>query len=849
MNVTVTIPSKWLESYGLPSHMHNDQPAVIETLKSVMLHILEAPLSDEMISSVGVPLPVDTDTGENHRAMFSLSGIPSSVLQTLATLHKLTPGPTAKRLLGMVAHGEINGPDVAKAEKTVDASHPLAILNHRMHAQESRASQAQLYDNIWETLTTGKIGMVEGGTGIGKTRAMMACAVRWTNERKANIGICAPTIALLRQLTREHQRQFDATVGGVSPIRLIIGRREFVGEFDLIEFLSDKGKIWDTPQVRDWVKSNQTFNPDKTSQTNWQMQSLLDIAPDIPADEVRLGEVCSAEDSGYKTYKEQFIEDEDDDSTPIILLFTHAMLAQDMRRKITIAGQDETYRTLQEFYVQAIRDTKGKTRKNDEAVFSQLEAMERELGISLNAATNGKGFLPSFANLMIDEGHLLESSFSAAMSDYISLRVILGSLQEFKAMGGKITSASIQSVKDSIQTLIQNAPGVDKRDFVSLASDINSQLIPCLNSIRVVCESIGKVKDVDSEKFRLALKIRRAGVILAIASSIGRKSSFLRHSPIRELPQIYVSNANIQSVLSRLWSSLQSVVLVSATLYISNNDGPSAKYMASLLNVPSDRLKTFVPITAPWSTACVNGVWLTQNSPPWLYPPIQNEPGSRVKRTPAELAQAETDWHKDLATELKRIWETAAGGILVLCTSYATVHAVSLLLTEVGGDLSISLVQANPKHSMRTQTQMFMRLSHSGLKPLWLAVGSAWTGVDIGGHDPWAELFGSPIKAQDDVVLTDLVIPRLPYGTNQSLSHLLRMRTSPAMPWDLLDASLRLKQALGRLVRRADLPKNRRIFLLDARVTDPAMEGRLVPFLKTFANYKREIYRKSNELF
>ncbi len=845
MNVTVTIPSHWLASYGLPGHLQNNNQEVTATLKRVMLHILQTPLSDEAIIQLGTPLPDDTDTGANHRVMFSLSAVPSSVLQTLATQHQLTAGPTAKRLLGMVALGALEGPAVDQTETTVDATHPLAKLNQSMQAQESRGSQAQLYDNIWETLTTGKIGMVEGGTGIGKTRAMMACAVRWAKEREANIGICAPTIALLRQLTSEHQRQHGATAGDVPPIRLMIGRREFVGEFDLLEFLADKGKKWDTPEVRSWLQSNRIANPDTTSQSNWQMQSLLDIAPDIPADEVRLGEVCPAEDRGYKAYREQFIQDEDD-AIPTILLFTHAMLAQDMRRKITIAGQDESYKTLQAFYVQAIRDTKGKKRKNDEADFAQIEAMERELGISLNVATNGKGFLPSFTTLMIDEGHLLESSFSSAMSDYLSLSAILGSLHEYKAMGGKITSASIQSVKESIQTLINNAPGVDRRDFVALASDINSQLIPCLTAIRVVCESIGKVKDVDSEKFRLSLKIRRAGVILGIAASEGRRSSFLRHSPIRELPQIYVSNANIQSVLSRLWSSLQSAALVSATLYINNNDGPSTKYMASLLNVPNDRLKTFAPVTAPWSTACVKGVWLAQSAPPWLYPPIQNEPGSRIKRTPGERAQAEIDWHKDLAEELKRIWETAAGGILVLCTSYATVNAVHEILTEEGGDLTISMVRANPKHSMRTQTQMFLRLSHRGLKPLWLAVGSAWTGVDIGGHDPWGDLFGAPLKAGADNVLTDLVIPRLPYGTNQSLSHLLRMRTSPSMPWDLLDASLRLKQALGRLVRRADLPKNRRIFLLDARVTDPTMAGRLVPFTKTFSAYKRETYAKPN---
>ena len=97
MNVTVTIPSKWLESYGLASHLHSNNQEVTATLKRVMLHVLETPLSDEEIHKVGNPLAEDTDTGANHRAMFSLSAVPSSVLQTLATQHQLTAGPTAKR--------------------------------------------------------------------------------------------------------------------------------------------------------------------------------------------------------------------------------------------------------------------------------------------------------------------------------------------------------------------------------------------------------------------------------------------------------------------------------------------------------------------------------------------------------------------------------------------------------------------------------------------------------------------------------------------------------------------------------------------------------------------------------
>ncbi|MHB1201460.1 MAG: hypothetical protein ACYCZ6_18295 [Polaromonas sp.] len=210
-----------------------------------------------------------------------------------------------------------------------------------------------------------------------------------------------------------------------------------------------------------------------------------------------------------------------------------------------------------------------------------------------------------------------------------------------------------------------------------------------------------------------------------------------------------------------------------------------------------------------------------------------------------ETMQKEVAWHDDLAQELRKIWSSAAGGVLVLCTSYATVKALHERLTSGDDDLADSVVRAVAKVSVRSQAQDFLRHSQQGRRPLWLAVGSAWTGVDIGGHDPWRDLFGQEIAPEDDNVLTDLVIPRLPFGTNQSLSHLWRLRNSPNVPWDLYNASLLFKQALGRLVRRALLPANRRIFVLDARMGDPDQVGRLVPFVKSLAKYRIQKYIES----
>ncbi|WP_175762209.1 hypothetical protein [Burkholderia anthina] len=170
----------------------------------------------------------------------------------------------------------------------------------------------------------------------------------------------------------------------------------------------------------------------------------------------------------------------------------------------------------------------------------------------------------------------------------------------------------------------------------------------------------------------------------------------------------------------------------------------------------------------------------------------------------------------------------------MLLTSY---KAVDGLARRLSGTTTL-LVQAREEYPLRRQVEDFLKLRKAGVRPLWLAVGGAWTGLDIGGHDPWARLFdGESIPADQDNVLTDLVIPRLPFGTNQSITHLWRAQNRPGIPWDLLEAAFRFKQGLGRLVRRAGLPQNRRIFVLDGRLEDAGADSAYALFRQAMSLY------------
>jgi CRISPR type IV-associated DEAD/DEAH-box helicase Csf4 len=94
-----------------------------------------------------------------------------------------------------------------------------------------------------------------------------------------------------------------------------------------------------------------------------------------------------------------------------------------------------------------------------------------------------------------------------------------------------------------------------------------------------------------------------------------------------------------------------------------------------------------------------------------------------------------------------------------------------------------------------------------GKKPVWLATGAAWTGLDL--RDEETE------EALQDWILTDLVIPRCPMGRNRTAAHVARV-SRLGFEQELLDAAFTLRQGLGRLIRREGL-KKRNIRFLDGR--------------------------------
>jgi ATP-dependent DNA helicase DinG len=104
--------------------------------------------------------------------------------------------------------------------------------------------------------------------------------------------------------------------------------------------------------------------------------------------------------------------------------------------------------------------------------------------------------------------------------------------------------------------------------------------------------------------------------------------------------------------------------------------------------------------------------------------------------------------------------------------------------------------------------QKYRERAQNGIRPLWIGLGGAWTGIDLSDNS---------VPPEEDRLLTDLIITRIPWRLNRSITHLRRMNA-------LKDAermeTLRLfRQGIGRLVRREGV-RDRKLHVLDPRIEE-----------------------------
>jgi CRISPR type IV-associated DEAD/DEAH-box helicase Csf4 len=261
--------------------------------------------------------------------------------------------------------------------------------------------------------------------------------------------------------------------------------------------------------------------------------------------------------------------------------------------------------------------------------------------------------------------------------------------------------------------------------------------------------------------------------------------------------------------ITALWKAATGgAVLASATLYLPDPaGGQTCDYLRSVLYLPIERIHAPQPIVAPYLYTL-----------PTLHYPKGDELQKKLSApktrsmTADEQEKAENEWLSNVANVLADgPAKTAKGGTMILCTSYTQVEKLAqfLLDRDVGVWRIVEQKRGGKFSDLRLK---FIESAHKGQRPIMLALGAAWTGVDF-----MDERFsGAPEK---DMLLTDLAIVRCPIGLNRSYAMLERFDKQGTYPISC-EALLVLKQGLGRLIRQ-DGVKDRHIWFLDGRLWQP----------------------------
>jgi CRISPR type IV-associated DEAD/DEAH-box helicase Csf4 len=279
---------------------------------------------------------------------------------------------------------------------------------------------------------------------------------------------------------------------------------------------------------------------------------------------------------------------------------------------------------------------------------------------------------------------------------------------------------------------------------------------------------------------------------------------------------------------------VRAALLYSATLYLPSKTGEaSCHYIRVKLGVPLERSISFAPL-----------YYRDVLSPLMLLPspaaaPALTYPGGSGQSEEDDDSPSPSDgtdassrygaWVGNCSQQIVIAADTARGGTLVLCTSFSDLRAIA---GRMPASMQDRLVDPAGEHTVPRNAALFRKLHRSGKRPIWIATGAAWTGLDL--RDEQAE------TAEADTLLTDLVIVRTPLCLVRTTTQLQR-REWMGFESDMFEALIRLKQGLGRLVRRPGL-HDRRIHVLD---------GRLVTLSKPhFRFYRRflEDYRNKGEL-
>ena len=706
-----------------------------------------------------------------NKGLLPIIPTPENTITLTLTLH-----PEVRARLSIIAkeHGmTVAGAFAAMANAGLQSIESTSkkdeILKSKFHStaagkllvdknKEDRPQQREFWLHLATGLQLKKVGMNEASTGVGKGLCIVSAAILKARQGSIPVIIASPTLKGTAQLWREFEEPAPTAAAKGLDVALLPAKAEIVDDTRLRAYLEKNPD----PAVLEWVNNGGPNNVDTTlsraaerqgTTLNWLMDDLRAIATNLRPEDFAVDDTTPETSEGAK----QLAVLREYAANAQIIFCTQAMLA-----RISI-GQWKLLPLVREKH-------EDDTPVNEPVV-------------------------------IIDEAHLFEEIMAGAISNDMSLQGLKYRLKDAYEASQSKTGSSLDKAIKTVEKLVNECKAVYNGETIKLvdsswkepprlAQQVSSTVLSHLKDLKKQFQTKGAMQTVASIKNDKEVLNQ---IIKTLEGSISDRLH-LEYTAERHYPLFRVGPPSVKRNLGYIWSTATGgVALVSATFYLpSGQGGMTCDYMREVLALPLARMDIPPPV-----------VWKEIYNAPTLYLPHSSIAQPLVP--PDDESPDKLDaWTLAQATQIKNIAASAKGGTLVLCTSYAQVNGLKHNL--VSGGMDEDRIVANSGRLVDDQKK-YVTLHAEGKRPVWLVLGPGWAGIDLVEEGKLAE---------EDTLLTDLVITRMPIGINRSVTMQTRMNQSHFRPVGQ-ETMLRLKQGLGRIIRRAGL-KDRRIWLLDGRL-------------------------------
>ncbi|MEP6620851.1 MAG: helicase C-terminal domain-containing protein [bacterium] len=647
----------------------------------------------------------------------------------------------------------------------------------RQHLRyEDRGSQRDMAAAIARVYNEGGVGLLEAGTGVGKSLGYLVPALRWAAANGERTIVSTNTINLQEQLVGK-DLPFLARALSDQKVRfaLLKGWRNYLCKLRLQQAQGGAAQLFD-----DGIAS------EVASLSAWAARTSDGSLADLPVpprpevwDEVAAEpDVCTRMKCEHFSTCFVFKARRAAAEADVIVVNHHLLLADLAVRR---AAQNWVDAAVLPAYGRLVVD-EGHHLEDAAAAHLGSTVTRRGLQRLVNRLDRrGKGLLPMLAMRLSTSKDLL----SAASLDLVESR-LAPAVHAFRDKSGLMfdfLDVFIQEAGQPVVRLTQEfASHTIWKAGLSLSLEETLAEIELLSEgLRLVRERIEGSTALDealapllNEMRSVARRLQASGDGLRRALAPPPDDDSVRWIEVRGREKsVAVASVplNLAPILREdLFNRLDSTIVTSATLTASSGDvaedAGRFEFLAARLGLDNDALR---PITA-------------------VFPSPFDYQDQALLAIPSDVPapNVDADGHRRAVTKIVLdVAESSGGGLFVLFTSHREVRQLAIELRARGVDGRFPLIV----HGDESRDALLDRFRESG-SAILLGTASFWEGVDVPGD-----------------ALRGLVIAKLPFRvptepvTAAHCEAITARGGDPFAEYMLPHASLRLKQGFGRLIR------------------------------------------------